>query len=177
MAKMKEFKKIDNITIEDADIGFKNFAGKEGKFNAKGKRNFAVFIDEETASILAGDGWNVKVLEPREDTEDQPRSFLKVSVSYEGVKPRIFKIVEGRKPLLLDSETVEILDYSEISYVDLIIRPYIWEVSGKTGVAAYVKDMYVTINENEFERKYFPVQDNLIDEFPDTIMDLQEKDR
>ena len=54
----------------------------------------------------------------------------------------------------MTDETVSVLDYAEIENVDVIVRPYVWEVNGKSGVKAYVKNMYVTIAENEFEKKY-----------------------
>ena len=41
--------------------------------------------------------------------------------------------------------------------MDLILNPYEWAVNGKTGVKAYLKSIFVTIQEDELERKYADV--------------------
>lgn len=131
---------------------FRNFSGKEGKFNPAGRRNFCVMIDPEVARELEDDGWNIKTLKPREDGEE-PQPYLQVSVAYNNFPPKIFMVI-GKAKTLLDEDNVGLLDWAEISNVDVIIRPYNWEANGKTGVKAYVKTMYVTIEEDKFAYKY-----------------------
>lgn len=147
-----------NIVIEHARIGFRNFSGKEGKYNPKGRRNFCVFLETELGNVLEDDGWNVRWLEPLEEGDDK-QAYLQVAVSYDNYPPKIIMITSGGKTIL-DEETVNILDWAEIENVDLIIRPYNWEVNGKTGVKAYTKSMYITIVEDEFAHKYRDVPDS-----------------
>lgn len=156
-----------NITIENARIIFRNFSGKEGRYNPAGKRNFCVLLDKELSTTLEEDGWNVRWLVPKDDQEDK-QGYLQVALSFENIPPKIILITSKGKTTL-DEESVSLLDWAEIKEIDLIIRPYNWIIqegtkNEKSGVKAYVKSMYVTIVEDEFEAKYRNVPTEGIDE-------------
>ena len=155
------YKNVDNIAIEDAQIIFRNFAGAESQYNRAGNRNFNVIIDDpDMAQKLIEDGWNIKQLKPRDD-EEMPKYRLEVSVAFGNFPPNIFMVTKHNKTKL-DEESVAALDYAELKTVDLVIRPYQWDVNGKQGIKAYLKTGYFVVEEDEFAAKYaeeeFPVE-------------------
>lgn len=151
----------NNIVIENARIGFRNFSGEAGQFNPAGNRNFCVFLEEDMGKILQEDGWNVRYLKPKDDG-DSPQPYLQVKVSYDNIPPKI-TLISSKGKTMLDEKSVNILDWAEIKEVDLVIRPYNWAVGGKSGVKPYIKTMYVTIVEDEFAAKYYDTPDSAAD--------------
>jgi hypothetical protein len=145
----------NTVLMEGVRIIFRNFSGKEGQYNREGDRNFAVLLDDATATKMAEDNWNVKWLKPREDEEEPvvPQAYLPVTVSFKGRPPRMV-LITSRGRSNLDETQVETLDWVDILNIDLIVRPYEWSVNGKTGVKAYLQSIYVTIEEDPLEIKY-----------------------
>jgi hypothetical protein len=144
----------NTVIMEGVRIIFRNFSGKEGQYNREGDRNFAVLLDEKTADMMAADGWNVKMLKPRDDDEAAvPQAYLPVAVNFRGRPPRIV-LITSRNRTNLDESQVEMLDWVDILNVDLIVRPYEWTVNGKSGIKAYLQSMYITIEEDPLEAKY-----------------------
>lgn len=147
--------KRPNAVLENVELMFRNFAGRGDNYNREGDRNFAVRLDQGIAEAMAADGWNIKLLKPREDDgpNDPRQAYLQVSVSYKVRAPQIY-LVTSRNRTLLTEDMVSLLDEVEIINADLSINPYEWEVNGNFGVKAYLSKAYITIQEDALDAKY-----------------------
>ena len=145
--------KVPKLVIKNARIIFRNFSGEVSQYNKNGDRSFCVVLeDPDYAQELREAGWNVRIKAPKEDGDDT-LMYLPVKVRYTNFPPRIYTVV-GRRKTLLDERAVSSLDYADIDDIDLVIRPYNWEVKGEHGVSAYVDEMYVSVTPSAFGDKY-----------------------
>lgn len=157
------------LTVENARIIWRNFSGRQTQYNAKGKRNFNLVVPPEDVEAMKRNGWNVKTKEPRPDyPDDTPLSTLAVNVRYseDSRPPRVF-LIAGDTRTELDESTIDILDRVQIENVDLIINPSYYDVNGLQGYTAYLQAIYVTIVQDDLEKKYgsFP-ESNYTDNSP-----------
>ena len=141
------------LQIDDARIAFRNFRGEGDKFNREGDRNFVLIIPtEEIADALTKEGWNVKIRDPREEG-DTPFMYLPVKVKFNDRGPQVY-LVTGNRINRLDEGTVAMLDDIDIINVNLDIRPYDWDVNGKTGRTAYLQAIEVFQEIDRFAARY-----------------------
>ena len=147
------------LQIDDARIMFPNFEGRGSMYNREGDRNFSIRIeDEELANKLVDMGWNVKI-KPGRDADEGPFMRLDVKVKY---TQRDDGSVNGPKAYLwsgnnrteLDEDSIGCLDHIERECVNLDIRPYDWEINGRTGRSAYLQSIEVHQKVDRFQARY-----------------------
>lgn len=139
-----------SITIKNARLLFRNFAGQPDKFNPPGKRTFCIYLDDqpELLEVLRQEGYNIKLLVNSEEGYEIP--YLRVNVKY-GVRPPKIEQITSAGSIILKEDTVDTLDWAEIVKCDLIITPYEYAPGS---ISAYLKTMYVTIYEDELDKEY-----------------------
>lgn len=160
------------VKMEGVRIIFRNFKGEPGEFNKEGTRTFGVILPDDIAEAMLNDGWNVKRLKPNEEEQeegiDHGPAWLPVEAAYDKGRPPKIVMITSRGPTLLDEKTVveldgvdiEMDDETDLPKCDMIVRPYFWSnAMGKSGVKAYLKSMFITIEEDELERKYAALGD------------------
>lgn len=162
--------KDESVVIENTRLLFRNFKGAKGKFNKEGERSFSVILTPEQAEQMINDGWKVKWLKPREE-EDIPTPYLPVKINFEGKRPPRIVLITSKNRTTLDEESAMLVDLANIANVDLIVNPYHWSVDGDTGITAYLKSMFIIIEEDYLDKKYADIAESSVAEF-----DIEEED-
>lgn len=147
---------IEDLILTNSKMIHKNFEGRASKFNRPGDKNFSVVIASENVDCLREAGWRVREMPPRPDVEgSEPLYFIDVRVNFDSARPPEVYLCTSKKKTRLDAESVGTLDHAEIKNVDMVVHPHLWSTSdGKSGVKAYLKTLYVTIEEDPFAERY-----------------------
>lgn len=145
------------VTIQNTQLVLKNFSGEKGKyFNTSGNPEFAVVLPPELAEMMKADGWNVKQFNARPEDEKEPDFFIKVKVGVTGRPPRMVLInSQGRVNIAV--QDCAVFDYVMAKNVDVSLSPYNYDFQGNTGVSAYLNALFITVEEDELDRKYADV--------------------
>ena len=138
------------LRISGARLIFKNFSGKPDKYT-RDVRKFHLCLPVDLARELKEDGWNIKF--PK-DPESDLLPHVEVIVSYRKIPPLVVQITSKHKTNLSEEE-VGSLDWMEFENVDIVVSGSHWSrEDGSWGIKAYLKSIYVTVKEDEFEAKY-----------------------
>ena len=94
-------------------------------------------------------------MKPPREEGDTPFMYLPVKVKFNDRGPSVY-LRTGRVQNRLEEEDIGRLDRIDIIGVDLDIRPYDWEVNGKTGRTAYLQSICVTQDVDRFAEGIYP---------------------
>ena len=141
-----------SLVIKDAEICFKNFRGKESTFNPAGKRNFWVRIDGRKAKKLKKEGWAIKEMYLNK-SRTKRRWYLPVTI-YESwadtkINSKVVAIMSDGVGLKvckqLKDHSMGLLDIVDIEHSNMVIRGYEYDVNGRHGIKAYLRnaDVYI----------------------------------
>lgn len=142
-----------NVVLEDIPVHYiwlRNFSGvaKDGK--PEGNRYFLLSLDPDLAMRMKEDGWNVKFNDP--DSPYLP--YIQVGVRFDKYPASIYRHRRDGSTEEITERQVGLLDHAKIEQIDLIIRPYEYDMPGRHGIKAYLDTMDVTIAENPLDIKY-----------------------
>ena len=153
---------IMNYQLEflQAQIGLRNFEGREGRFNKDGERSFAIFLTEEQAIELINQGLNVKPPKFDEEGNQLGRSFLKVKVRFDIMPPEIFfsrgEEDENGKIIIkiLPTSELRTLDNADLEYCDLKVNVREWSKGPNKGKSIYLDSGAFIAKRNRMIERY-----------------------
>lgn len=158
---MQQTPRRKSYMLEDVRFLYRNFSGRQTHYNMEGARNTNVILNDQQAEELASCGFNVKSKPPTDEYET-PLHTLKLNLGYKGNQPpRVYLIADrGDEPSVrteLSEQDVSLLDYVTVLKVDVSFNEYTNPKVPNAMKSAYVRALYVTIQEDPLDRKYADV--------------------
>lgn len=146
---------IEEVELEDIAVkwNWSHFDGRADTFNDEGDHNFTIILPEKTAKEMLELGWTgIKENEPYEEG-DLPEWTLKAKISYKYEAPRVYLIKNGRK-FRAEQDDLRDIRRDTCQQIDVILTPSRWVNGPRTGVTAYVKELYAEVKQSRFADKY-----------------------
>ena len=140
-----------SITIRDARIFSRNFAGEEKPYNDRGKRNFCLVIDQpDLEEYMVKEGWNIKHFKKR-NPDDEETAFTQIGVNMESRNPPMIRLQTSKGPIDLSDSNLSLMDRADVQSIDLTINPYHWKdrAGNPGGVKGYLHTLIAKTYEDE----------------------------
>lgn len=135
------------VVLKDTKFIFKtNFAGdpNEDRFRSTKRRGNIIIPDIEMAQALLDAGFKVKATKPRPGEEEDfvPTFYVSVTLNYDSPwPPEVYLVSPGAAPVLLDADSVGVVDKAYVLRVRVALNPY---ENPNTGIKSlYIRTMYV----------------------------------
>lgn len=135
------------VVIDNTKFIFKtNFAGDpaEDRFGSSKRRGNIIIPDPEMAQALFEAGFKVKATKPKpgEEEDFEPTFYISAMLNYDSPwPPEVYLVSPGAAPVLLDADSVGVVDKAYILKVRVALNPY---ENPKTGIKSmYIRTMYV----------------------------------
>lgn len=150
MPKATEAPKIQrpSVTIEGAEIIYHRWAGTVNEWNKEGKKSVSIYIPDELLDVMIRDGWHINYTDPNDEGET-PRAFINCKINFSQRPPRVIMVTK-EKMIPLTDKSIGMLDDAEIINLDVTLIGNPWE----RGISCYLQKAYVTIQEDELDKKY-----------------------
>lgn len=152
----------DLISIENTRFIFStNFSGdpsRDEKYHSSTRKGNIVIPTYEQAMDLMDAGFNVKQTKPRENddpTTFEPTYYISAVCNMSSEwPPKIYLVSGDAEPVLLDAESLGVIDKVYVRNVNVILNPYYNENVNRWSL--YVKTMYVEqdLEDDPFAARY-----------------------
>lgn len=157
---MRENQEKKLISIENTKFIFRtNFSGdpERDNFGSDARKADIIIPTYDQAMEMLDDGFNVKQTKPKPGEEDGfvPTYFVTIKVNYDtSWPPKIYLVSGDAEPVLLDEDSIDILDKCYVLNVNAVLNPYFNQKTGRGSL--YVRTMYVEqdIEDDPFADRY-----------------------